>query len=210
MENDSTVVNVMRHGEVFNPTGVLYGRAKGYFLSDKGKAQAAETANFLQDKNIVYLLSSPLERAQETIKIASKGFNLPVHTDELLLESENTFQGEKIDLQKLITTPKYWSKLVNPFKPSWGEPYQHIAVRMLTAVKRAEQQAKGAEALCVSHQLPIYTLRRKIVGEHLWHDPRNRECDLASVTRIHFQNNEIQKLTYWTAGMDDEKLVWQK
>ena len=74
----------------------------------------------------------------------------------------------------------------NPFRPSWGEPYRDIAERMLTAIHAARSVAAGHEAVCVSHQLPIWTVRRHCERRRLWHDPRRRQCALASLTTLEF------------------------
>ena len=62
---------------------------------------------------------------------------------------------------------------------------------MLGAVHRARELAAGHEALCVSHQLPIWTLRRFVTGRRLWHDPRRRQCALASLTSLVFDDGEL-------------------
>jgi broad specificity phosphatase PhoE len=53
---------------------------------------------------------------------------------------------------------------------------------MLKALFTARDSAGGKDAICVSHQLPIWILRSAIEGRRLLHDPRKRECSLASVT----------------------------
>ena len=67
---------------------------------------------------------------------------------------------------------------------------------MLGAVHRARELAEGHEALCVSHQLPIWTLRRFVEGRRLWHDPRHRQCSLASVTSLVFDGARLTHLAY--------------
>ena len=59
-----TKVHVLRHGEVHNPEGILYGRLPGYRLSDRGQAQAQAVADALADNDIVAVIASPLQRAQ--------------------------------------------------------------------------------------------------------------------------------------------------
>jgi broad specificity phosphatase PhoE len=54
----------------------------------------------------------------------------------------------------------------------------------------------------VSHQLPIWILRSRVEGRHLWHDPRKRQCDLASVTTIRFEGDRIRSLTYREPAAD--------
>ena len=67
---------------------------------------------------------------------------------------------------------------------------------MLGAVHAARNAAEGREALCVSHQLPIWTLRRYLEGKRLWHDPRRRQCSLASLTSLVFDDEELVDIVY--------------
>ena len=60
----AVTVHLLRHGEVHNPEGVLYGRLPGYRLSDEGHAMAKKAAEWFADKDVVQLISSPLERAR--------------------------------------------------------------------------------------------------------------------------------------------------
>ena len=39
-----TLVHLLRHGEVHNPQGILYGRAPGYRLSNRGQQMAERVA----------------------------------------------------------------------------------------------------------------------------------------------------------------------
>jgi broad specificity phosphatase PhoE len=85
--------------------------------------------------------------------------------------------------------PSAWRHLYNPWKPSWGEPYEEQISRMLAAIFDAKKAAAGKDAIVVSHQLPIWILRSAVEGRRLLHDPRKRECTLASVTGIHFDGD---------------------
>jgi broad specificity phosphatase PhoE len=187
-----TVVHVLRHGEVENPTGVLYGRLPGFHLSDLGRQMASAVADSLADRDITYIVSSPLERAQETAQPIADRFGLPIATDPDLIEGGNWFEGRQVKL----SDPRAWLRVVNPFRPSWGEPYKHIAVRMRRALKAAKHKAEGHEALAVSHQLPIWILRESVLGHRLWHDPRRRECALASVTSFRFEGDRFVGIDY--------------
>ncbi|MGH3495533.1 MAG: histidine phosphatase family protein, partial [Sciscionella sp.] len=164
-----TIVHLLRHGEVHNPAGVLYGRLPGYHLSDRGRAQALTVAEHLADADIAHVVASPLRRAQETASPIGASHRLDLATDARLIEAANVFEGLKVSVgDGALRQPKYWPKLVNPFLPSWGEPYLRIAHRMLGAVHAARVVAAGHEAVCVSHQLPIWTLRRFCEGKRLW------------------------------------------
>ena len=192
-----TIVHLLRHGEVHNPEGVLYGRLPGYRLSERGRRQAELVAETLSSHALTYVVASPLERAQETAAPAAAAHGLDVATDERLNEADNLFEGLKVSVgDGALRRPEHWPKLRNPARPSWGEPYLQIARRMLGAVYAARARAEGREALCVSHQLPIWTLRRFLEGKRLWHDPRRRQCSLASLTSLVFDDEELVDIVY--------------
>ena len=204
-----TIVHVMRHGEVFNPEGILYGRLPGFALSVKGRAQAATVAKTLAGHDITYVVASPLQRAQETAAPIAEAHGLDIETDENLIEAGNVFEGLRVSVgDGALRKPRHWPKLRNPFTPSWGEPYLHIAHRMLAAVNKARVEAQGHEAVCVSHQLPVWTLRRFLQGERLWHDPRHRQCGLASLTSLVYEGDTLVDIVYSEpAGSSDPRVT---
>ena len=185
-----TIVHVMRHGEVHNPESILYGRLPDYHLSERGRAQAEAVAEWLAGRDIVYVVASPLERAQETATPIATKHGLPIHVDESLIESRNVFEGQKVSPgDGALRDPRNWWHLRNPRTPTWGEPYAEIAVRMRAAVERARLKAVGHEAVCVSHQLPVETLRRAMNSDPLHHFPTKRMCNLASLTSFYFDGD---------------------
>ena len=197
MMGETTTVHVMRHGEVHNPTGILYGRLDGYGLSERGRAQAEAVADALADHDVVLVRASPLQRAQETAAPIAQRHALTVEKEPDLIESFNYFEGRRISPgDGAWRDPRVWWMLRNPFRPSWGEPYKDIAARMSTALDKARAKAAGHEAVVVSHQLPIWTLRRYLTGKHLWHDPRRRQCDLASLTSFVFDGDSLADVRY--------------
>ena len=201
--SDITVVHVMRHGEVANPDGVLYGRLPGYRLSELGRQMAERVAEHLAPRDITYVCASPLERAQETATPIAKAHGLDLATDERLIEADNVFQGKTFGVgDGALRKPGNWKHLVNPFKPSWGEPYVDIVVRMMQALDAAKDQARGHEAVLVSHQLPIWTVRSYVERRRLWHDPRKRQCTLASLTSFTYQGDKIVSVGYSEPAID--------
>ena len=193
----TTLVHLVRHGEVHNPEKVLYGRLDGYHLSELGHEMAELTSQWLAPRDVTHLVSSPLERAQETMAPIADKLGLPVTLDERVIEAGNDFEGMTVGSNpKQLMQPRFWPKLTNPFRPSWGEPYDEIAARMDAAIRDARDAASGHEAVIVSHQLPVWTARRFAEGKRLWHDPRSRECTLASVTTIEFIDDEITDVRY--------------
>ncbi len=201
--SERTTVHLLRHGEVHNPEKVLYGRLPGYRLSDLGLQMADRAATFLADRDVVHVVSSPLERARQTAAPVAATHGLEVTIDERVIESENVFEGKRVGVgDGALSQPRYWKHLWNPFTPSWGEAYEQVAARVLAAVATAREAARGHEAVVVSHQLPIWTTRLKVERRRLWHDPRKRQCALASVTSLHFDGDRLTSLSYAEPSAD--------
>jgi broad specificity phosphatase PhoE len=202
-DSSTTTVHVLRHGEVHNPSGILYGRLPGYHLSDLGRAMAERIAEHLDGSDVTHVVSSPLERAQETAAPAAARLGLEVATDDRLIEAANVFEGKTFGVgDGSLRKPKHWVHLRNPLRPSWGEPYVEIAERMLAAIQTARDAARGHEALCVSHQLPIWSARSLATGRRLWHDPRRRQCALASLTSFTFSGDDLMTVSYEEPARD--------
>ena len=194
---DTTTVHVMRHGEVHNPHKILYGRLEGYGLSERGRAQANAVAEALRHNDIVLVVASPLQRAQETAAPIAAVHSLEIETDPDLIESLNYFEGRRVSPgDGAWRDPRVWWQLRNPLTPSWGEPYKEIAVRMTTAIDKARAKAAGHEVVVVSHQLPVWTLRRHLENKRLWHDPRRRLCNLASLTSFVYDGDDLVEIRY--------------
>jgi len=187
-----TLVHLLRHGEVHNPDGLLYGRLPGYHLSELGRQMAQAVADALVEHDVTLVVASPLERAQETAQPIADRHQLPVLTDGRLIEAGNFFEGKKFGVgDGSLRHPAVWPRLVNPFRPSWGEAYERIAERMLGVVDQARTDAEGHEAVLVSHQSPVWIARLKLEGRRLWHDPRKRQCSLASLTTLTYEDDRL-------------------
>jgi broad specificity phosphatase PhoE len=203
-----TVVHLVRHGEVDNPRGVIYGRLPGYHLSAAGRVMAKAAAGFLAGRDITVLRSSPLERAIQTAEPIAAQFGLEVVTDDRLVEPWNHFEGMTFGVgDGSLRKPRHWVHLRNPIRPSWGEPYLEVASRMLAVVTDVMQAARGHEAVCVSHQLPIWVARRQAEDRRLWHDPRRRQCALGSVTSLSYRGDALVAVSYAEPSGHDQQVA---
>jgi broad specificity phosphatase PhoE len=199
----TTTVHLLRHGEVDNPKGVLYGRLPDYHLSELGVQMAERVAKTVSGRDLTHLVASPLERAQETAKPSADALGLEIVTDERVIESENVFEGQRFGVgDGSLRKPSAWKHLYNPWRPSWGEPYKDVVVRMLAAMHDAREAAAGHEAMIVSHQLPIWIVRSFVEGRRLFHDPRKRECSLASLTSFNYTDDRITSVLYSEPAAD--------
>jgi broad specificity phosphatase PhoE len=198
-----TVVHLLRHGEVFNPEGVLYGRLPGYVLSDLGHEMAGRAATALAGNDITAVISSPMERAQQTAAPMAAAHGLEIGIDDNIIEAENIFEGQRVSVgDGVLKQPRTWRHLWNPFKPSWGEPYDEVAARMHHGIDAAREQARGHEAVLVSHQLPIWIARLAAEQRRLWHDPRSRQCTLASITSLEYSGDDLVAISYTEPSRD--------
>ena len=194
---EQTIVHLVRHGEVANPRGVLYGRRPDYHLSEPGRLMAKAAADFLGGRDVTVLRSSPLDRALETAEPLAAEFGLETVVDDRLIEPWNYFEGMRFGVgDGSLRQPRHWVHLRNPFLPSWGEPYTEVLARMQAAIADAARAARGHEAACVSHQLPIWVIRRAAEHRRLWHHPGRRQCALGSVTSLTYAGDRLVSLSY--------------
>lgn len=194
----TVTVHLMRHGEVHNPDRIVYGRLPNYHLSETGQKMVRLSAEEFKRRsdagaNIVHLVCSPLTRTRESAAPIEELLGLTAQPDERVIEADNYFEGLHVNKQELLGNPSHWKHLVNPLRPSWGEPYREQVARMAEAIKDAARTAyelggDGAQAIIVSHQLPIWMARTSVEGGLLPHDPRARQCNLASITSLEFKN----------------------
>lgn len=199
-------LHLVRHGEVFNPEGVLYGRLPNFRLSELGEqmAQAAAQELAASDRSVSMIIVSPLERAQQSAAPIAEAFNLPILTDERIIEPTNAFEGSVG--RAAFKNPKNWYRFVNPFRPSWGEPYRSIANRVRSAMDDAWDAARDAERkgdiVMVSHQAVVWAAHRDINGEPLFHNPAKRRCELSSITTFERRGGRWFEVDYRTPAAD--------
>lgn len=196
-------LHLVRHGEVFNPEGVLYEQLEGFHLSDRGHQMAEEAAKELQSqgREISRLLASPLLRTQQSAAPISKAFGLEIQTEPRVIEPWNKFKGLRVGPRALLKRPSIALSLYNPARPSWGEPFKDIAGRMNAAALDAWNETERGDVVIVSHQLPIWMVYRSSQGLRLPHDPRSRRCSLSSITSFEVVNGKLIEVSYLEPGL---------
>jgi len=189
-------VHLVRHGEVHNPSGILYGRLPGFRLSELGVRMAQTAADDLlsRGRTMSALCASPLQRAQESAGPIAETFSLPVRTEARIIEPANHFEGTV--MRSALRNPINWPWLINPLRPTWGESYRSIAKRMRAAVDDAFDSVPAGDVVLVSHQLPIWTLHLALAGERFMHDPRKRRCALSSITTFERHDGAVVEVGY--------------
>ncbi len=191
-------IHLVRHGEVYNPSGVLYGRLPNFHLSDTGKLMAEAAAQELKSAgfDIKGVFSSPLVRAQESAKPIEALFGLDAKTNEDLIEPWNVFEGRKLSVKAVAVRPHWWWHFRNPARPAWGESFIDIIARMNQAMIDASESVKSGDVVLVTHQLPIWVMHLHAAGEKLMHDPRKRRCSLSSITSFELVEGKLTEISY--------------
>jgi broad specificity phosphatase PhoE len=204
MSSGTTTVHLVRHGEVHNPEGVLYERLPGFHLSETGRAMAERVAGLfgaMPKGTVTALYASPLERAQETAAPIAQALGLEVQTEPDVIEAASVFAGQKLNPANLLK-PNNLVKLRNPKLPSWGEPFGQIIERMRRAVEQARAAVPGGQAVIVSHQSPIWHARLNYEGRPVRPFPRSRDCSLASITTLVFDDEGLAQVRYREPAAD--------
>jgi broad specificity phosphatase PhoE len=192
-----TVIHLVRHGHVENPGRVLYGRLPGFHLSARGRAQAGLLARHFAATPLAAVLSSPLERAQQTAGPIAAAHGLEVRTDLRLVETSNIFEGVAGNVVwYILRHPRIWGQLRDLRTPSWGERNVDMVERVHAAVAAARDQYAGRCAVLVSHQAPIWVARLAFERRPLAHWPGRRRCALASVTTLTFDGEDVSRVAY--------------
>lgn len=200
-------LHLVRHGEVFNPGGVLYERIEGFGLSDRGHQMAKAAAEQLKSEGIEIskLVASPLQRTRESAKPISDIYGIEPVFDERVIEPWNLFKGLRLGPRALLKRPSILLNLYNPSKPSWGEPFADIASRMNSAALEHWSEAESGDVVIVSHQLPIWMVYRSANGLKLPHNPRDRRCSLSSITSFEVIDGKLREVAYREPGIEFAK-----
>ena len=192
-------IHLVRHGEVANPDGILYGRLPQFGLSELGHKMAALAADDLAGRGrpMTALFASPLQRTRESAAPISRLLDLEVQLEPRIIEPSNKFEGSRMrGANSALKNPRTWPWLINPFRPSWGEPYLSIRDRMLEAITAAHESVESGDVILVSHQLPIWTTHLALAGKRFLHDPRSRRCTLSSITTLERQGSSFVEVGY--------------
>ncbi|GGH36243.1 histidine phosphatase family protein [Microbacterium album] len=189
-------LHLVRHGEVHNPDRVLYERLPGFGLSTEGRRMARAAAEHVLGlgRPVAALLSSPLQRAQESSEPFAELLGLAPRIEERVIEPTNVFAGMR--MSRALRKPWNWHHLRRPSLPSWGEPYTQIVERMRSAMDDVWDATAAGDIVIVSHQAPIWLTHLSVAGLPLRHDPRTRRCALSSVTTFERVGDVWREVSY--------------
>lgn len=193
-----TTIHYIRHGQVDNPDNIAYGRMAGFHLSNIGEREAKKVGEFVKNKNISIIYTSPLERTFETANIISDAFEKKlrvVHKYELIEIDARKWQSFPID--ELFQNKFFESFITDPESDEVPENLESLANRMEKFALFLCKQHGGQELICISHEISILALRLKLENKHLA-QVKNENAKTASITTFVFNEDCSLKGTSYT------------
>lgn len=156
-----TRIYFIRHGEVYNPKKIWYGRLPFFGLTRKGRKQIEQAAEHLKNEHIDVIYSSPLLRARQSAEILKEELRLNrVHFSGKLPEVKSSLQGSSDEFMLSINYDFYASKENNII----GETIEQLSNRMQKFIKKIVKLHKGKSITVVSHGDPIMIVKLKEMG----------------------------------------------
>jgi len=206
-----TTVILLRHGRTTaNAAGVLAGWSPGVRLDDKGQEQVAAVGARLADVPLAAVVSSPLERCQQTAGAVVAGRELELATDDRLGECRyGDWTGRPI--KELLKEPMWKVVQQHPsaavFPGPEGEPLAHTQARAVAAV-REWNATLGPDAvwLACTHGDVIKAILADAYGMHL--DSFQRiVADPASISVVNYTDTRPFVLRVNDTGGDVSGLI---
>jgi broad specificity phosphatase PhoE len=190
-----TTIYLVRHCEVENPDGILYGFLPNFGLSAKGKLQAAALGRFFAGKPIAQIDASPLQRAQETAAaIAAHHPELQIQTTNELIEAgfSRYLQGVK-PREVPLRRPLWLVHKLLPGRLAADEGVGPMAARIRGPVMRMLRDHPGRGGICVSHGDPIQAFWNIATGKYRFWE---LQCKKGGMLELTFRGTELVKLIY--------------
>ena len=187
-----TTVYLVRHSDVENPQSVLYGHLDGFPLSELGRRRAEALAGRLAGSGIRRIVSSPLERAQETARIIAGGLPEPVaiEIDAALREAEFSryLQGVRFWMVPLLRPRWYLHKVRRGMVPG-DEAIADLGGRVLDVARRVAAETPDRTSALVSHADPLQAAWILLDGRpHNEVEMYRRAVDRAGLLKVDFEN----------------------
>merc|ERR1719436_918504 len=161
-EAGPVIVHWARHGDVYNPDDILYGRNPGYHLSEKGHKEASDGAAKLQEAikkageetgiwKVSSVFHSPMLRTRETAEGLTAGTNLSaiVHEEPMLIEVDVPYNGKP----KSVAVALHFDLYSHGKEAEGFENYQDVLHRVVEFVHllRTSPAYRGTQVVAVTH-----------------------------------------------------------
>jgi broad specificity phosphatase PhoE len=193
-----TRLYLVRHCDVANPNGVLYGYLPGYGLSEKGIAQAESLGHRLAHEPIRVIRTSPLERARQTTAIIAKHLDHPeVIVDDDLVEARFGLYLQGVRYKQIPwRRPLWWVHMVWPGLMRRDETVTGMADRVERSLQRLmDAAAEGTTGICISHGDPIQAFWIRYLGRRPW-SLHHLECLKGGMLILDYVDRKLAHVEY--------------
>ncbi|MDO8497372.1 MAG: histidine phosphatase family protein [bacterium] len=187
-----THIYLIRHGKVFNPTNVFYGRKPRMYLSEEGRRGIEKTANFLKERSICSIYTSPLLRARQTGTIIQTKLSTKTtkHISKALIDIKTSLEGKPFSYIQSIRADFYSPQ----FRDVNDETIEQIKNRIFASIKEIAKKNEGKEVVVISHGDPIMIAKAYIENKPLTLDSIRPGKDM------YVQYGEIQDIIISSTG----------
>jgi broad specificity phosphatase PhoE len=192
----STRLHLVRHCDVRNPEGVLYGHLPDFPLSEKGVRQAHALGRYFASSMARQIYSSPLERARQTAEIIASYLPVPItYTDDLIETRFGLYLQGVPPKQVPWRRPLWLIHMVWPGLLGNDESVAALAARVRRPLLRLLADHPGEGGICVSHGDPIQGFwvaaqRRPRYALH------RLQCAKGGLLQLDYEGEELNHLAY--------------
>ena len=192
-----TRVYLVRHCDVHNPSGVLYGHLPGFHLSAKGVRDAEALGTYLSQSPARRIDTSPLERARETADIiASRVPGIPVVTTDDLIEARFGLYLQGVRPRDIPwRRPLWFVHMLWPGLLKNDESVPQMAQRVRRTVLQLIRDFPGRGGICVSHGDPIQAFWVEADGRPAYALHR-LECAKGGLLELDYDGERLINVTY--------------
>jgi broad specificity phosphatase PhoE len=188
---------LVRHCDVANPHGVLYGYLPGFGLSAKGLSQAESLGQRLGGQPVRVIRTSPLERARQTTSIIARHLDNPeVVVDDDLVEARFGLYLQGIRYAQVPwRRPLWWVHMVYPGLLRRDERVSAMAGRVERSLERLLESVGDGTGVCVSHGDPIQAFWITYLHRHPW-ALHHLQCAKGGLLALDYESGKLVKVTY--------------
>lgn len=160
-----SIFHLVRHAAHERVGTVLVGRLNGVHLSLRGRSEARELAGHFAREDIVAVISSPRERAQETAEPIADALE-QTHRVSNALDEVNFGGWQGHSFSALAEDPAWqrWNACRSMVRPPRGETIAEVQARMLAELLHLHATAPGGQFVLVSHAEPIRATLLHLLG----------------------------------------------
>lgn len=165
-----TLFHLVRHGQYGLIDRALGGRAPGHPLNAAGREEAERVAGALRGRIVAAVVSSPVQRAQETAAPIAAALGLAVQTDAALVELDcGEWTGMTFDTLRERPEWRRWNRFRSCAAIPGGETMLAVQARTVAALERLHAAHGGMEIVVVSHADVIKAVLLHVLGAPLDH-----------------------------------------